>query len=77
MITKAATPERILSIDDNLIVISEVKGDNSLYRVMMNSHFKGYIQKRDNELYRVDGSSISDDLFSTICIALEGNNEGI
>jgi len=71
MITKAATPERILSIDDNLMVISEVKGDNSLYRVMINSAFKGYIQKRGNEFYRLDGSSISDNLFSTISIALD------
>lgn len=45
MIIKTAAPERILSIDDNLILISEVKDDNSLYRVIINSHFKGYFKK--------------------------------
>ncbi|GAA3950717.1 hypothetical protein GCM10022246_01530 [Pedobacter ginsengiterrae] len=71
MITKAATPERILSIGEDLIVISEVKGDGSLFRVTTNGQFKGYIQKRSKEFFRLDGSSISNHLFSTICIALE------
>ncbi|WP_316764974.1 hypothetical protein [Pedobacter aquatilis] len=71
MIIKAATPERILNIDNNLIVVSAVKGDSSLYRVMINTTFNGYIQKRLDGFYRLNGCGISDDLFSTISIALD------
>lgn len=71
MESKAATLQTILSIGDDIIVLSQVKGDSSLFRVMINSHFKGYVQRREKLLHRIDGSLIKDNLFSTICIALE------
>jgi len=54
-----------------VLVIKQVSGDESLYRVMSDGTFKGYIQKRDDQFYRVDGSSISDAKFEAICEAMK------
>ena len=67
MISKAATRQKILNVGDNLLVINEVKGDPFLYRVMVNSEFCGYIQWRENEFHRVDGSKINNLIFTRIC----------
>lgn len=68
---KASTPERIISFNNSIIVISLVKGDSTLYRVMIDSGFKGYVQKMGDGLHRVDGNSIKDSEFEAICDALE------
>ena len=70
MIMKAATPERILLFNNRVLVVSQVKGDNSLFRVLSDGVFKGYIQKLDGEFSRVHGSSISDEKFTFICAAM-------
>ena len=67
MISKAATRQKILNVGNDLIVINEVKGDPFLYRVMVNSQFCGYIQWRENEFHRVDGSNIKDLIFARLC----------
>jgi len=68
---KASTPERIITFNNSIIVISMVKGDSILYRIMIDSSFKGYVQKMGDGLHRVDGSSIKDAEFEAICDAFE------
>ena len=63
---KAATTLKELKIGSEVVVISCVKGEEGLYRIMINQSFKGYIQKRMGEFYRVDGSSIHDLIFARI-----------
>jgi len=70
MIVKAATTQKILNIGIDLIVISPVKGDDLLFRIMINTEFCGYIQWRENEFYRVDGSKIHDLIFAKICASM-------
>lgn len=67
---KAATTQKILNIGKDLIVINQVKGDDLLFRIMINSEFCGYIQWRENEFYRVDGSKIHDLIFARICASM-------
>ncbi|RLJ80385.1 hypothetical protein BCL90_1148 [Pedobacter alluvionis] len=38
---------------------------------MINQAFNGYIQKRDGEFHRLDGSDIHDLIFARICKQLE------
>ena len=64
---KAATEKRQIKIGSELVVIDGVKGDVSLFRVMINQTFKGYIQKRDGDYYRLDGSGIHDLIFARLC----------
>ena len=68
---KAATETRTLKIGNEVISINTVKGDSNLFRVMINKTFKGYIQKRDGELHRLDGSSIHDLIFARVCHLME------
>jgi hypothetical protein len=68
---KAATEIRTLKIGNEVITVNTVKGDNNLFRVMINQTFKGYIQKRDGELHRLDGSSIHDLIFARVCQLME------
>lgn len=63
---KAASTLKELKIGSEVVVISGVKGEEGLYRIMINQSFKGYIQKRMGEFYRVDGSSIHDLIFARI-----------
>jgi len=63
---KAATTLKELKIGSEVVVISGVKGEEGLYRIMINQSFKGYIQKRMGEFYRIDGSSIHDLIFARI-----------
>ncbi|KQS36858.1 hypothetical protein [Pedobacter sp. Leaf194] len=70
MISKASTPERILLFKDRVLVVSQVKGDLSLFRIMSDGVFKGYIQKRGGDFFRVDGSSISDEKLVFLCEAM-------
>jgi len=70
-IKEASTPERVLLINNKVVVVSTVKGDASLYRIVVDSTFKGYLQRRNGELFRVDGSSISDSKFEQLCKALK------
>ncbi|RZK59556.1 MAG: hypothetical protein EOO95_18120 [Pedobacter sp.] len=62
-----ATAQRNIKIGNEVVTISGIKGDDTLFRVMINQCFKGYIQKRDGEYYRIDGSSIHDLIFARIC----------
>ena len=68
---KAAAEKKQIKIGSELITIEGVKGDASLLRVVINQVFKGYIQKRDGELYRLDGSDIHNLIFARICHSLE------
>jgi len=68
---KAAAEKKQIKIGSELITIEGVKGDASLLRVVINQVFKGYIQKRDGEFYRLDGSDIHNLIFARICHSLE------
>jgi len=68
---KAAAFHKQIKIGGDLVVIDGLKGDDLLYRVMINQDFKGYIQKRDGLFHRIDGSDIHNLLFARICQALE------
>ena len=66
-----STPTRLITFNNRVLVISQVRDDKSLYRVMSGGVFNGYVQRRDGEFYRVDGSSISGAKFEAICLALK------
>ena len=68
---KVATAQKQIKIGRDVITIDGVKGDALLFRVMINKTFKGYIQKRDGEYYRIDGSDIHNLTFARICQAME------
>ena len=68
---KTATARKEIKIGSESIIIDGVKGDKTLYRVMINQSFKGYIQWREGEYYRVDGSSIHDLIFARICHSMQ------
>lgn len=68
---KKDVPERILMLQKAVVVISLVKGDSSLFRIIIDSSFKGYLQNIDGVLYRTNGSSIKDNEFKAICDCLE------
>jgi len=70
MNTKAATEQTQIKIGGDVVTINGVKGDALLYRVMINQAFKGYIQKRDGEFHRLDGSDIHNLIFARICHAM-------
>lgn len=68
---KVAAEKKQIKIGSELITIEAVKGDANLLRVVINQVFKGYIQKRDGEFYRLDGSDIHNLIFARICHSLE------
>jgi len=68
---KAAAFHKQIKIGGDLVVIDGVKGDDLLYRIMINQDFKGYIQKRNGLFHRIDGSDIHYLLFARICQVLE------
>ncbi|MFW0718729.1 hypothetical protein [Pedobacter sp. N23S346] len=70
MDNKAATEQKQIKIGGDVITIDGVKGDKFLFRVMINKTFKGYIQKRDGDYYRLDGSDIHNLIFAKICHSL-------
>jgi len=68
---EAATKQRKIKIGRDLIAIGEVTGDGSLYRVMINDVFSGYLQYREGEYFRLAGSAIHDLIIARICDGLE------
>ncbi len=68
---KAATEQRKLKVGNEVITIDGVKGDALLFRVTIDKVFKGYIQKRDGEYYRLDGSDIHNLIFARICHVMD------
>lgn len=71
MISKEATETRILKVGQDVIVVSGVKGDATLQRVMINSTFSGYLQNREGEYYRLDGHNIHNLIFAKLCQLLK------
>lgn len=72
MISKAETLTKIIPHGDNTIVVSGVKGDKNLFRVVINSTFIGYLERHaDGELYKVHGSKITAEQYDEICKALK------
>ena len=67
MNVETVTERREIKIGSEVIIIDGVKGEQSLFRVMINQTFKGYLQYRNGEYHRVDGSSIHDLIFARIC----------
>ena len=57
----------ILNIGRDLIVLNTVDGAEGLHRIVINSSFVGFIEKRDGEYFRLDGSEIHDLIFAKIC----------
>jgi len=68
---KAATEQRKIKVGNEVITIDGVKGDALLFRVTIDKVFKGYIQKRDGEYYRLDGSDINNLIFARICHVMD------
>lgn len=68
---KAATEQKNIKIGGDVVTIDGVKGDSLLFRVMINKTFKGYIQKRDGEYHRLDGSDIHNLIFAKICHSMD------
>ena len=73
MITKAATERKEIKIGADFIVIDRVKGDKTLFRVVINSTFCGYLQFRDGKYFRLDATKIHDLIFAKICQCLEND----
>jgi hypothetical protein len=64
---KGKNQQVILNIGRDLIVVNAVEGADELHRVVINSSFAGFIEKRDGEYFRLDGSEIHDLIFAKIC----------
>lgn len=64
---KGEKTQVILNIGRDLIVINAVEGAEDLHRILINSNFAGFIEKRDGEYFRLDGSDIHDLIFAKIC----------
>jgi len=64
---KAATEQRQIKIGGDVITIDGVKGDSLLFRVMINNSFKGYVQRKDGQYSKTDGSDIHDLIYARIC----------
>ena len=64
---KGKKNQLILNIGRDLIVMNAVEGADDLHRIVINSNFVGFIEKRDGEYYRLDGSEIHDLIFAKIC----------
>lgn len=64
---KGKKKQLILNIGRDLIVMNAVEGADDLHRIVINSSFVGFIEKRDGEYYRLDGSEIHDLIFAKIC----------
>lgn len=71
MNNQVTTSIKQIKIGPEVIVINGVKGDSELYRIVINNTFKGYIQKRDGEFHRLDGSDIHNLIFARICQEME------
>ncbi|MFC3563200.1 hypothetical protein [Pedobacter jamesrossensis] len=65
------TDTRIINLEGTIIIITAVKDDVSLYRVMIDGLFYGYVQRIDGVLHRLDGSKISNEFFSEICRVIQ------
>ena len=74
MIGNGMNQEKVFKVGNEVISIDGVKGDSSLFRVMINQTFKGYVQERENKLFMVDGSDIHYLIFAKICQCLENNS---
>lgn len=56
MRSKAATETKTLKIGADLITIEPVKGDENLFRININSAFKGYVIRKNGE-YSLTGQN--------------------
>lgn len=66
MLTKRLKEQQIINIGRDLIVINKVTNEQSLYRVLINAKFSGFIQERDGEFHRLDGHDIHNLLFARL-----------
>ena len=64
---KGKKNQLILNIGRDLIVMNAVDGAKDLHRIVINSSFAGFIEKRDGQYHRVDGSEIHNLIFAEIC----------
>lgn len=67
MLTKRLREQKIINIGRDLIVVNAVEGAEDLHRVLINSKFVGFIEKRDGEFYRLDGHDIHNLIFAKLC----------
>ncbi|WP_231465083.1 hypothetical protein [Pedobacter sp. Leaf132] len=59
--------QRIVNIGKDLIVLNKVEGSDNLIRVMINSKFVGFMEKKNGEYYRLDGHDIHNLIFARLC----------
>lgn len=65
------TDTRIINLEGTIIIITAVKDDVSLYRVMIDGIFYGYLRRIDGILHQVEGSNISNYFFNEICRVIQ------
>ncbi|WP_316831827.1 hypothetical protein [Pedobacter aquatilis] len=64
---KKVNEQRIINIGRDLIVVNKIGGAEGLHRILINSKFAGYIEKRAGEYYRLDGHDIHNLIFARLC----------
>lgn len=64
---KGRKNQLILNIGRDLVVMNAVDGAKDLHRIVINSSFAGFIEKREGKYHRVDGSEIPNLIFADIC----------
>lgn len=65
------TPERIIYVRGSLIVIGEVKNSDSVFRITVDSGFRGYIQNLNGEYHMMYDCKLSIYKFNTIVKAIK------
>lgn len=64
------TPERIIYVRGSIIVIGEVKNRNGVFRITVDSEFRGYIQNVSGDFHMMYGCKLSIYKFNTIVEAI-------
>lgn len=65
------TPDRIINVRGSVIVIGEVKNSDSVFRITVDSGFRGYIQVVNGDYQMLSGCLLSSYKFNTIVEAIK------
>lgn len=65
------TPERIIYVRASIIVIGEINGSDSVYRITVDGAFRGYIALIDGDYQMMSGCVLSIYKFNTIVEAMK------
>jgi len=70
---KAATISKYIKLGADVIEIEPVKGDPNLFRININTRFKGYVIREGEQFSLTNGSDVHQLLFARICDCIKNN----